>query len=95
MRNRDVQAAGQAEMERGKSPAAVRYQAVCSVSREGGYCTYGLQCMESRKGRWVQLDLIEDVSPSRDSVLKLASRFNDLQLSPLHFRDVVMDTIGA
>ena len=95
MRNRDVNGANQAETGRGSGLAPVRYQAVCSVNREGGYCTYGLQCMESRKGRWVQLDLIEDVSPSRDSVLKLASRFNDLQLSPLHFRDVVMDTIGA
>ena len=79
----------------GAGPAQVRYQAVCSESREGGYCTYGLQCLEDRMGSWVELDLIEDVSPSRESVLKLASRFNDLQLSPLHFRDVVLDSISA
>ena len=34
------------------------------------------------QGAWVQTDCIEDVSPSRDNVLCLASQFNRLGLSP-------------
>ena len=92
MENQDLRAAKGAETGTERN---VRYQAVCSIVEEGGYCTYGLQCLEDRLGSWVQLDCIEDVSPSRDSVLQLASRFNDLRLSPLHFRDAVLDSISA
>ena len=41
------------------------------------------------------MDVIEDVSPNRDSVLHLANRFNHLQLSPLHFRDAVLDSVDT
>lgn len=95
MREQSMKTAEWMEIEREAQPTGVRYQTVCSVNREGGYCTYGLQCLEARMGAWILLDLIEDVSPCRDSVLKLASRCNDLQLSPLHFRDVVLDSISA
>lgn len=60
-----------------------------------GTCTYGLECLTDRQGAWVQWDLIEDVSPSRESVLSLAARCNALGLSPLHFRDVVLDSINT
>lgn len=81
----------------GQDAHAVRYQAVCSLVRGGAedYLTYGLQCLGDWKGTWVQMDVIEDVSPSRDNVIQLASRFNDLHLSPLHFRDVVLDCVNA
>lgn len=77
--------------------AAVRYQAVCSPVQNdpSGACTYGLECLTDRQGAWVQWDLIEDVSPSRESVLSLAERCNALGLSPLHFRDVILDTINT
>ena len=77
--------------------AAVRYQAVCSPVQNdpNGTCTYGLECLTDRQGAWVQWDLIEDVSPSRESVLSLAARCNALGLSPLHFRDVVLDSINT
>lgn len=54
-----------------------------------------LECLTDRQGAWVQWDLIEDVSPSRESVLSLAARCNALGLSPLHFRDVVLDSINT
>ena len=75
----------------------VRYQTVCSVVQDSaqGYCTYGLECLADCRGTWVQMDLIEDVSPSRDNVLFLADRFNSLGLSPLHFRDAVQDSIDG
>lgn len=78
-------------------PAAVRYQAVCTlVSGETESCpTYGLQCLGDWEGTWVQMDVIEDLSPNRDRVLHLADRCNHLQLSPLHFRDVVLDSVNA
>ena len=41
------------------------------------------------------MDVIRDVSPSRENVLVMASRFNDLALSPLHFRDAVLDSLNA
>lgn len=77
--------------------AAVRYQAVRSPVQNdpNGTCTYGLECLTDRQGAWVQWDLIEDVSPSRESALSLAARCNALGLSPLHFRDVVLDSINT
>ena len=65
------------------------------VNDPNGTCTYGLECLTDRQGAWVQWDLIEDVSPSRESVLSLAARCNALGLSPLHFRDVVLDSINT
>ncbi len=58
-------------------------------------CTYGLACLTECQGAWVQTDCIEDVSPSRDNVLCLASQFNRLGLSPVHFRDAVLDSING
>lgn len=80
-----------------QDPYTVRYQAVCSRVKGGTdeYLTYGLQCLGDWKGTWIQMDVIEDVSPSRDNVVRLASRFNALHLSPLHFRDVVLDCVNA
>ena len=79
------------------APAAVRYQTVCSLIKDGSrdYMTYGLQCLGDCMGAWVQIDMIEDISPSCDNVLHLAERFNHLQLSPLHFRDAVLDSVNA
>lgn len=80
-----------------RSRQGVRYQTVCSVVKGNvdSYCTYGLQCLTDQEGTWVQMDLIQDVSPSRENVLYLATRFNDLGLSPLHFRDAVMDSLDG
>ena len=77
----------------GSPVQAVRYQAVCSPLEDNPEvaCTYGLDC----QGTWVQMDPIEDVSPSRDNVLHLASCFNRLGLSPLHFRDAVLDSLNG
>ena len=47
------------------------------------------------QGNLVQMDVIEDVSPSRENVLFLAERFNTLGLSPLHFRDAVLDSLNG
>lgn len=79
------------------APMTVRYQTVCTLVKEGtqDYLTYGLQCLGDCMGTWVQMDVIEDVSPSRDNVLLLADRFNHLQLSPLHFRDAVLDSVNT
>ena len=75
----------------------VRYQTVCSLRQDApeAYCTYGLECLGECRGTWVQVDVIEDVSPSRENVLFLAERFNALGLSPLHFRDAVLDSING
>ena len=77
-------------------PTSVHYRTVCSQVQNGAgdYFTYGLQCMGDCKGVWVQMDLIEDVSPSRENVLRLADQFNSLQLSHLHFRDAVLDSVS-
>lgn len=75
----------------------IRYQTVCSMVEDSaqGYCTYGLECLADCRGTWVQMDVIEDVSPSRDNVLFLADRFNSLGLSPVHFRDAVLDSLNG
>lgn len=79
------------------APTTVRYQTVCTLVKEGAqdYLTYGLQCLGDCMGTWIQMDVIEDVSPSRDNVLLLADQFNHLQLSPLHFRDAVLDSVNT
>lgn len=69
------------------SVQGVRYQTVCSRRQDApeDYCTYGLECLGECRGTWVQMDVIEDVSPSRENVLFLAERFNTLGLSPSIF----------
>ena len=49
------------------SVQGVRYQTVCSRRQDApeAYCTYGLECLGECRGTWVQMDVIEDVSPSR------------------------------
>ena len=79
------------------SPSVVRYQTVCTEV-EGdaqNYFTYGLQCLGGWQGTWVQLDVIEDVSPRREDVLCLATKFNMLNMSPIHFRDAVLDSVNG
>lgn len=78
-------------MARAKNP--VKYQAVCTKLC-GDTVVYGLQCLEARQGHWVRVDVIEDISTRQDPVLEMAERFNALALSPLHFRDVVMDRVA-
>ena len=79
------------------SVQGVRYQTVCSRRQDApeDYCTYGLECLGECRGTWVQRDVIEDVSPSWENVLFLAERFNTLGLSPLHFRDAVLDSLNG
>ena len=83
-------------LDDGSLPMSVRYQTVCTrVTRgEEMYHTYGLLCLMNVVGKWVLMDRIEDVSLSQDSVLALADRFTELQLSPLHFRDAVLDSVN-
>lgn len=75
----------------------VRYQPVCSwqEGEDGRYIAFGLQCLEGIEGAWKQVDVIEDVSVHAERVLSMADRFNALYLSPIHFRDVVMDRLGG
>lgn len=84
-------------LEHGIPIQGVRYQTVCSLRQDAPevYCTYGLECLGECRGTWVQMDVIEDVSPSRENVLFLAERFNTLGLSPLHFRDAVLDSLNG
>ena len=51
----------------------------------GLLCTYGLECLGECRGTWVQMDVIEDVSPSRENVLFLAERFNTWACPPSIF----------
>ena len=64
------------------SVQGVRYQTVCSRRQDApeDYCTYGLECLGECRGTWVPMDVIEDVSPSRENVLFLAER---LHLGPV------------
>ena len=83
--------------QRNEQIQQVRYQTVCSMVQDTPetYCTYGLECLGDYAGTWVQVDVIPDVSPSRENVLVMASRFNALALFPLHFRDAVLDSLNA
>ena len=79
------------------SPRAVRYQILTSHQKLDGveYLTYGIQCMGDWTGDWVQMDAISDVSFQRESVVHLTELFNRLQLSPVHFREAVLDCVNA
>ncbi len=78
------------------APDAVRYQMVCSLVEAEGLVSfvYGLQCLGRYGTAWVQMDVVQDLSMNRDYVLYLADRFQQLQLSPLHFRDTVLDAVN-
>lgn len=79
------------------APAGIHYQVVCFCIKNTSadtYYTYGLQCLCKLSGQWIQLDMIQDISLCGDDVFSLASRFNTLQLSPLHFRDAVLDSVS-
>ena len=56
--------------------------------------TCSIQCLCKLSGQWIQLDMIQDISLCGDDVFSLASRFNTLQLSPLHFRNAVLDSVS-
>lgn len=76
----------------------VRYQMVYSHMDDddiGSYCTYGIQCLCKCSVNWVLIDSLNDVSVHSEMVLRLVSQFTAMQLSPLHFRDVVLDSISA
>jgi len=51
--------------------------------------------MEACRDTWVPVDVIEDISTAPDNVLRMAERFTALELSPLHFRDAVLDQVSA
>ena len=87
------------EIENGiqPSPQSVRYQVLTSRLEHDGvdYLTYGIQCMGDWEGAWVQMDAVQDVSFQRENVDRLADLFNRMQLSPLHFREAVLDCVNA
>ena len=89
-----------------KQRTKVRYQTICTradrtrLRRSEGRAdrqtvVYGLQCMEACRDTWVPVDVIEDISTAPDNVLHMAERFTALELSPLHFRDVVLDQVST
>ena len=72
----------------------VRYQAICTRTDQQTV-VYGLQCMRRCQDAWVSVDEIEDISTAQDNVLHMAEQFTALELSPLHFRDAVLDQVSA
>lgn len=78
-------------------PRTVRYQVLTSRLEHDDvdYLTYGIQCMGDWEGAWVQMDAVQDISFQREDVVRLTDLFNRLQLSPVHFRDAVLDCVNA
>lgn len=75
----------------------VRYQIVCTHIDDhviGSYDTYGIQCMCKWSDTWIQFDSVTDISLHSEKILCLVSQFIALGLSPLHFRDAVLDSIS-
>ena len=87
------------EMENGvqTSPRSVRYQVLTSRLEHDGvdYLTYGIRCMGDQGGHWLQLDAVPDMFFQRENVVHLTDLFNRLQLSPVHFREAVLDCVNA
>lgn len=75
----------------------VGYQVICSAIRNReteDYTAYGLQCVCFSEGSWVLMDALLDISTCRETVIDMATRFNASRLSPLHFRDAVVDGLS-
>ena len=51
--------------------------------------SYGIAVEDGRK----KLDEVNDISIDREKVKKLAETFNELELSLVHFRDVLEDLL--
>lgn len=78
-------------------PCEVRYQIVYSHIDNDiieSYDTYGIQCLCRQSDIWIPIDTIEDISVHSEKIVSLISQFIALQLSPLHFRDAVLDSIS-
>ena len=58
------------------------------------HTTYGMQCLGRRRGQWLEIDRIPDISLCRDTVYRLACRCNAAHLSSKQFRDVVLDCLN-
>lgn len=60
----------------------------------GSYTAYGLELYQCKNGQRTHIDTITDISTRQDYVENLALAFTINQLSPVHFRDAVLDAIG-
>lgn len=60
----------------------------------GCYTGYGLELYHCQNGYKTLLDTIHDISTRQEYVENLALSFTFHQLSPVHFRDAVLDAIG-
>lgn len=72
------------------------YQAVKETGYNpelGEYCTYGIRACKITAGSWEQVDLFHDVTVSPSLAEQLAERFSLYQLSPIHLKDVIEDTL--
>ena len=77
--------------------AAVRYQTVCSPVKDNPEVPVPMAwpASQSAKGRGCRRIVLRTSPPAGDNVLCLASQFNRLGLSPVHFRDAVLDSING
>ena len=55
------------------------------------YVTYGISVLSANDD--IEIDKIEDISTDLSFVENLVTKFNYLNLSSLHFRDVVYDAL--
>lgn len=64
-----------------------KYETVSTMTSDGK-TTFGILCKED--GR-----LINDISSDKDKINSLTYSFNELDLSPIHFQDVIEDFINS
>ena len=55
--------------------------------------TYGIIGEENEGNTWRAVSVVKDVTPNGQFAAELAEKFTRGQLSPLHLRDAIMDSI--
>ena len=60
---------------------------------DGHYVSYGIALIDPESPREIT-EVVSDLSCDRAAVTKLVERCNALQLSPVHFRDVMEDFLS-
>ena len=71
------------------------YHVIESFCEEVGIVTYGISAWQRYSRKIVEVCSIEDISPDKRAVLKVAEYCQRVQLSPIHLMDVIEDFLSG
>lgn len=58
------------------------------------YIAYGIEVFAEHKDKSVVYSTVSDISTDKIQVAEMVEKFNDFELSPVHFLDVIEDMLA-